>query len=459
MRWITALSVLLLATAPGCSRDTPAPARLNVLLLVVDTLRADHTSLLGYPRETTPRLDAFARNGLVFEAARASSSWTKPSMASLLTGLSAPAHGVETIEARLPEAATTLAEVLWANGYQTALFSDNPYISRPFGFAQGYEAVVDYASGSERDDGQLPNHTVRDWAQRSGAAALNARLLSWLDARDPERPWFAHVHYMEPHWPYQPPPEFRARFRPPGAEATDVTNLWQLDPGIAHAVAGDALTARDRQDLIDLYDATIAFWDDRFGALIDELERRGRLEDSVIAVVSDHGEAFYEHATWAHQNSLYDELVRVPLVIAGPGIAPGRDPRHVSAVDLPSTLLALGGLDASAIGAGRSLLQSDASDWDGRLLHEGLRFHATIERGRKWIVSQGADLDRVEAFDLASDPGEVRDRADPAVALDDPMRRQLLVRARRERAEGLKSAHTAVSAEMRAALRALGYAD
>ena len=457
MGWIAALSVLLVAAAPGCS---PAkPARPNVLLLVVDTLRADHTSLLGYPRETTPRLDAFARDGLVFEDARASSSWTKPSMASVLTGLSAPAHGVETVEARLPEAATTLAEVLWANGYRTALFSDNPYISRPFGFAQGYEAVIDYASGSERSDGALREDTVRDWAQRSGAAALNARLLAWLDGGDPERPWFAHVHYMEPHWPYQPPPAFHARFRPPGASAVELANLWQLEPGLAGAVPGHVLPARDRQDLVDAYDGAVAFWDDRFGALSDELERRGQLDDSVIAVVSDHGEAFYEHATWAHQNSLYDELVRVPLVLAGPGIEPRRDPRNVSAVDLPSTLLALAGLEAAEIGSGRSLLQSDTSSWDGRLAHEGRRYHATIEQGRKWIVSQGAGLELVEAFDLASDPGELRDRSHEPEARAELVRRRLLERASHERTAGLEADSAKVSEEMKAALRAIGYAD
>jgi arylsulfatase len=454
---IVALSLLLLAAAPGCSSSRePQP---NVLLLVVDTLRADHTSLLGYERETTPRLDAFARSGLVFEHARASSSWTKPSMASLLTGLSAPAHGVESATARLSELATTLAEVLWSNGYRTALFSDNPYVSRPFGFAQGYEDVIDYASRSEGGGGALREHDARDWVRRSGAASLNAGFLAWLDGGDAARRWFAHIHYMEPHWPYRPPPAFHARFTPPGTGPQQLANLWELETGVAGAVAGDALPASGRQALVDAYDATIAFWDDRFGALIDELERRGQLDDTVIAVVSDHGEAFYEHATWAHQNSLYDELVRIPLVLRGPGIEPRRDSRHISAVDLPSTLLALVGLDAAAIGSGRSLLESSPSSWDGRLAHEGRQYHATIEQGRKWIVSQGAGLDVVEVFDLASDPAEALDRSGDADRRAEQMRDRLLERASRERAAGLETTAAEVSETMKDALRALGYAD
>jgi arylsulfatase A-like enzyme len=264
---------------------------------------------------------------------------------------------------------------------------------------------------------------------------------------------------MEPHWPYQPPPAFHARFVARDAEPVQLADVWSLENGRAQGVAGQRLSARDRQALVDAYDATVAFWDDRFGALIDALEQRGRLDDTVIAIVSDHGEAFYEHATWAHQNTLYDELMRIPLVLRGPGVTPGRDARHVSAVDLPSTLLGLAGPGAASIGSGRSLLEPATSRWHGRLLLQNRRYHATIEQGRKWIVSQGPGLELVEAFDLASDPAEASNRFSEPEASSDRVRTRLLARADAERAAGLAGAAVEIDAELKGALRALGYAE
>lgn len=450
-----AASILLAGCLSGCGGERPPP---NVLLVVVDTLRADHTSLLGYPRPTTPRLDAFAREGLVFENARATSSWTKPSMATLLTGLPVAAHRVETDEAVVPESATTLAEALWSSGYRTALLSDNPYVSRAFGFAQGYEYVADYA-GEGSDGGKPRAHDIADWARRSGAPALGARLLAWLDEGAAEGPWLAHLHYMEPHWPYRPPPAFHARFTDATKGPVALPDLWSLETGLAGDAAGTPLDDARRGALVDAYDASIAFWDDRFGALLDELEQRGELRDTVVAVVSDHGEAFYEHATWAHQNSLYDELVRVPLVLRGPGVRAGRDARPVSTRDLPSTLLALARVEHDGFGSGASLLAPGPSRWTARLERHGRRYLATIERGRKWIASGEEDLDRVEAFALDRDPAE---RHDVAASFEDDaarIRNELEARGRAAAREGLAPAATAVDPATREALRALGYTD
>ena len=456
--WLGALLTL------ACAAVTDPP---NVLLLVVDTLRADHLSLYGYERTTTRHLDAFARGGLIFDNARASSSWTKPAMATLLTGLSASQHGVEARESRLPESVVTLAEAFGAAGYRTALFSDNPYIARPFGFAQGYQQVLDYSNRESNapsqqeytgaDGARFRTDEASDWVQGLGARFLNRQLSAWLEQLADGAPWFAHVHYMETHWPYDPPVAFRNRFREQPVDWPLRGDLAGLEPGLARSLPGTSLDASARQELIDVYDGSIAFWDHLFGRLILELEQAGRLDDTIVVVVSDHGEAFYEHETWAHQNSLYDELVRVPLVLRGPGISPGRVNRHVSVAALPSTLLGLAGLDSEALARAESLFDEAAPAWTARLDEEGRVFHATIDGDEKWLFSERAGQRIDEAYDLHDDPGEQRDQATATRA--EGIRARLLARSRAERAEGLAPETVEISGRLDEALRAIGYVE
>lgn len=456
------------AALAGCGDPGPA-APPNVLLVVVDTLRADHTSLHGYPRDTTPNLAAFAEGGLVFERARSSSSWTKPSTASLMTGLSAAQHGVEQEDGRLPDAAATLAEVLWASGYRTGLFSDNPFVSRGFGFAQGFEHVYDYASREIArpsgetydlsDAGAVRKDELADWKHRAGAPAIDRELLAWLASIPESEPWFAHVQYMEPHWPYAPPPPFDAKFTDAPIRRSELPNLWGVATGFAGAERGTEVGEAERQRLVDAYDAMVAYWDDCFGRLVAQLESWGRLRNTIVVVTSDHGEGFFEHGVWAHQNSLYEELVRVPLVIRGPGIASGRIARDVASMRVVGTLLALTGHDARDLGAGGTLLDEDAPAWQARLERDGRTLVATLDRGRKWIFHRWEDGARVEAFDLARDPDERLDRAPALSDHGERLRARVERELALERESGLARAAARIGDDTREALRALGYAE
>jgi arylsulfatase A-like enzyme len=459
--------VLASLFALGCeSTERTSP---NILLVVLDTVRADHLSLYGYDRKTTPHFDAFAKNALVFDRARASASWTTPSM---ITGLTAAQHGVDGTEQheRLPAAATTVAEVLNAAGYRTGLFSDNPYVSRTFGFEQGYSRVFDFTDrgqdssvaprfievGGER----LRADTQKDWLRRFGAARLNRELLSWLQTVGMARPWFAHVQYMDAHWPHAPPAEFRDLFRTAAKGEKTLIGEWVKDRGLAPLVPGTRLDEAVLQDRVDLYDGSLAYLDAQFGELLGKLETRGRLKDTIVVVVADHGEAFYEHGVWDHQNSLYEELVRVPLMIRGPGIAPGRDSRNVSTVHLAGTLLDFAGVEPDRIAGGMTLFDAAAENWTGRLERKGRSFESTLEDGHKWIFS-GQDNEIVtEIYNLASDPKERRDLSTEMAARAEDVRARLSARHVAEKASGLGAgAPVEVSESMQEALRALGYVE
>ena len=464
-------AVLGLWLVTGCA---PAERSPNVLLLVVDTLRADHIGAYGYARPTTPNLDAFAAGGRVYETVRADSSWTKPSMASLLTGLDGFTHGVAESGSTLPSAAHTLAEAFYELGYATALFSENPYVSRVFGFGQGYRHVYDYASRPARgtaqpdtievDGATLRGDNRRDWAGKLGAADLNRRLRGWL-ATLGTTPWFAHVQYMDPHWPYRGPAEWLDRFRAePGAPPA--TDVWALGQGIARVEAGESVSPGARQDVIDLYDGTIALWDSEFGRLIEALGREGRLANTLVIVTSDHGEGFFAHGLWGHRNSLYDELVRVPLVLRGPGIAPGREPRPALLRGVAASALAVAGApDEVAAGFGPRLAETHGLPWAATLHRSQATYRATLVGDRKWIFTVGGDgpdlggASAAEAYALGDDPDEQRDRAAEWATHASAARAQL---ERLEAAAGsasLRGESLELTPSLEQALEALGYAE
>jgi arylsulfatase A-like enzyme len=468
MRVVQLAMVVLGFSAAACApAEAPRP---NILFVVTDTVRADHMTVYGYERPTTPNLKAFAETALVFKNARAPSSWTKPSTASMLTGLSAAEHGVDGSVARLPAAAITLAETLLDAGYRTGLFSDNPIVSKAFGFAQGYQHRFDFSNRTlpeskkaqyvEVDGERLRGDSPLDWTRRFGARRLNNELLGWLEGFGESQPWFAHVQYMDAHWPYAPPVEYRDLFRAGDA----VGNPKMIgdagdEKGVAPLIPGTVLPDEVRQDRIDLYDGSIAHWDNQFGEVLARLEERGRLRNTIVVVVSDHGEGFYDHEVWDHENSLYDELVRVPFIMKGPGIEPGHDDRTVTTRVLPMTLLELAGLEPTQLADGATLFGEGEDRWTARVVHEGRTFQATLEDGHKWIFSGVEGEDVIEVFDLEADAGEQADLSQELEARAKAIRARLREQMAAERASGLPLDGVVVSESMEEALRALGYVD
>ena len=327
----------LLCAALGCgeaSTDPPAGPP-SVLLYVVDTLRVDGLGL-GRPGESdSPRIDGFARDGVVFEQARAQSSWTRPSVASLFTGRNASAHGVHTRDDRLPDGATTLAEILSAQGYDTAFVTTNPNTGSFFGFGQGFASMLELYARSEAGIVDQQELVTR-------SEEVTRRAIDWLEQA--KRPFFLVLLTIDPHYPYRPPPEFARTQAPLG----DVLRDEIVDPETRRAVR-------------DAYRGEIAANDDAFGALIDHLRASRQLDDTLVILTSDHGEEFWDHGSTLHGRTLHEEVLRVPLVMRWPGHpaldAGTRVATPARSIDLLPTILDLLGLPPHAAAEGRSLLR------------------------------------------------------------------------------------------------------
>jgi arylsulfatase A-like enzyme len=408
---------------------TRAPRRPNVVVILVDTLRADHLPTYGYPRATAPFLSALATEGVVFEKAWSTSSWTAPAAASLFTSLYPQEHGVvhsldhtdtaadgRRLVNRIPEDVETLAEMFKAAGYRTLGVSDNAHVSRETGFDQGFD----------------------EFESATGATA--ERLHKWVRdhrAKMAAGPYFLYVHYVEPHEPYLPREPWYSEFARDG----------QAHP--THA------------KFVNAYDSEIRSLDDGLGRLYRAC---GWSEDTVVIVTSDHGEEFGDHGGGGHAHSLYSEVLRVPLVVHGlPGAVPRRIDEPVSLIDVMPTLRELVGRPADARAEGVSLLgllRGGGQGFDRPLFAHLVQF----ETGRIWEATLQGEWKRLrlrpgapQLYNLADDPREERDLSEtlPSVsgALD---RRDRAFAARRPDAPA--PVETLVSRETAESLRALGYA-
>jgi arylsulfatase A-like enzyme len=372
------------------SRPLPPPGSPNVLLIVLDTVAADHLRLHGYDRPTSPTLDELARAGIHFDAAQAASSWTLPSHANIFTGRwphELSANWLTPLDGAYP----TLAEFLGAHGYATAGFiANNSFCASDSGLGRGFATYRDYTfprltalrpaalverllSGLQEVErfledrlefDRLRPEVQRFWllfnGNRKDAAVINRELLDWMSRRrQPERPFFAFLNYYDAHYPYQLPELSIHRFgvRPRDSRESDlIQNWWPLEKR--------GLSAQEVAFVRDSYDDCVAHLDEQLGRLIDELGRRGVLDRTWVIVAADHGESFGEHAgVFCHGTSLYQTELHVPLVIRPPA---GNPPsRHVvkatvSLRDLAATIVELAGLEAGSPFPGESL----ARFWD-----------------------------------------------------------------------------------------------
>jgi len=462
---LASVAALALALAAGCGAD--GPRRPHVVLVVVDTLRADRLGCYGNERGLTPFLDELCAGSVVFERAYAPSSWTLPSVASLFTSRYAVQHGVERFDNRLADAETTLAERLSQAGYATGGFSANMLVKPMRGYAQGFDEwqvlVGDERYGETAD---LPTREVTPAA------------LHWLDralAEHPERPVLLYLQYMEPHSPYDPPEPFRSRFAP------------DVDPAVAdeaNELLGSLRTGQlDAEHVAAarrLYDAEVAAVDWKLRRLFAGLARRGVLEDAVVVVTSDHGEEFREHDRLVHGHTLYEAAVHVPLLLRAPGFEPGRVATPVSLVDLAPTLVDLAGAEPGPSFEGRSLVPlleptgllarlrggsgGDEAERDVllELPHKGkeyfdIRAHQTgLVRGdAKLVVTPAGET---ALYDLGADPGESDPDTGPAAR---KLREELEATraALRDRAGHAGAADFELDPQSREELRALGYAE
>jgi len=268
----------------------------DIFIFLIDACRPDHLGVYGYSRPTSPNLDLLAGDAVIFENAYANASFTRSSVATLFTGLYPESHKVRIMTTKLPEELLTIPVYLKGKNYRTSLFTASGNVSVNTGFGRG---VDDY----------FPH--IGEW-RRSGGRQMPGRFDAWLDGGGPR---FSYVHFMEPHIPIVPPPPFRDMFCAPEDRAFVHKVLEEFQRKIN---AGLPFTPGEVRAVVDNYDAAIAYVDNELGKLIKSLKARGIYDESLIIVLSDHGESLYEREYWGHGSRVYEETARVPLIVKFP---------------------------------------------------------------------------------------------------------------------------------------------
>ena len=458
----------------GCSGPAELPTTdelraatrdVDVVVVLLDAAAAAHFSFLGYERETTPHLDAVAARAVVFENAYAQASATPLSVYSMMTSRyplmqerERPTEGdAGEMAAVIPRAMPTLAVWMAQRYDHRAAFTANHWIRRELGFDLGFghfEALF---------EGREPGDTVR-------ATEMTDAFLDWVDGLGADDDYFAYLHYLEPHEPYTPPEPFASRFEPGIRGHTDGT-LATLGPFKSERPDEDFV-----RNTIALYDGNLAYVDDQIGRLVRALRERGRWRRTVFVLVSDHGEAFWQHGVRGHGTHAYEEFVRVPFLLRVPelpGLEGVRVGTPVELIDLAPTLLDLLGMPLpSNAAAGHSLLAHlTPGPWPDPppvfvRNHDGGRWEYGIRQG-PYKYLHNFDRRDDEFFDLARDPGETYNRwheaqHPPLRPIAEGLYRRLAawVEAGDGVDDGVAASATGVDsldADAREALKALGY--
>ena len=327
--WLGRSLAGLLLVSAACSQ-APAP-RPNILLISVDSLRADHVSAYGHRSPlapngdpTMPAVDQLAAGGVLFRNAMTTTSWTLPSHMALMTGMNDSLHGVMDNAKSLDPAIQTLAEALKAQGYQTGGFYTGPNLHETFGFSQGFDAYKN-ASGDELPDELFARTTEEDnklakLHNRSHHGVTSPLLTQmstdWLDqAAQKDAPFFLFMHFWDPHYNYEPPDDYAARFDPNYTGSTDPSQF---------IYSRDVKSPRDMQHILAMYYAEIRYTDDHIAHVLKRLDELGLTEETLVVFTADHGDEFFEHGKKGHQRNFFTESIHIPLVIRYPGkIMPG----------------------------------------------------------------------------------------------------------------------------------------
>jgi arylsulfatase len=469
---LSACIALAIAVA-GCAREDTGPR--DVVLITIDTLRADRVGLYGCVQPTTPFIDSLAAESVVFDRAYTTCPSTAPAVASLLTGTHRETHGVRANGMSLPDGVPTLAERLRDHGYRTIGRVANPLVDASRGFSRGF---TDFA--------MPPGLSQRPPAILDGAP-LVADVLHVLDGLGDE-PVFLWVHFYDPHGPYFPPGPYRARFR-----AADYA--WPDEPATL-PVAGErnALFTIPQYQIVDegrapaeyraRYDAEIRYVDDHVRAIVERLRARGRWRRTVFVLTADHGEGLGERGYYFQHGWFANEAAtRVPLLIRAPGLAGGRRvARLASLVDVVPTVLELAGLPPDAALEGRSLRDADAPDdaravvaqsyhGTGEIALRAGRFAYVFTPARAANAPVPAPEDEpilpaaahAELYDVDADPGEAHDlaatRPDVARDLRERVQAWLADQHRRGTAVAAAAKPVALDPLVESQLRALGYVN
>jgi arylsulfatase A-like enzyme len=406
------VGVLTLLLACGGPAPVPAgdPSRPDVVLVSIDTLRADHLGSYGYGRPTSPFLDALAARGTRFAAARSASPWTLPAHTTMLTGLLPSTHRVVEDDLRLADDMPLLQEQLRAAGYATAGVVSTLYVSTVYGFQRGFDHFEDFGIHGEKQN--LQNEVV--------AEDVVDHALAWLRTQAPGKPVFLFLHLYDVHYQYAPPPPYDTRFDRAPQEGDARYKNYHF-----HGKKKGRLDAAQMAHQVAQYDEEIAYVDDQLRRLADATASR----PARWIVTSDHGEEFGERGSWGHAHTLYQEQLHVPLIVAGPGIAAGQVVAEpVGTQDLAPTVAAWvgGALPGDGLDLGPSLRGEARPPTDRAMPAETTRF----DTNRLSIYRDGKRLE----WDLKSGHREYFDHA------TDPLERQSTLAAHPDDAKALEGA-------------------
>ncbi|MFW2388885.1 MAG: sulfatase, partial [Polyangiales bacterium] len=378
---------------PERSERKLEPAK-NVVVLVIDTLRADKLRPFNpQTRVKTPAIDQLASEGVVFQLAQSPENWTKPAVASILTGLHPQTHQQKTGDAALPSSAELLSEHLQAEGFATGSFIANGYVSDRFGFDQGWDDYSNYI----RDGGSTE---AKDVFEKAG---------NWIEAHKDGR-FFAYIQTIDPHVPYDPPGEYLRAYDPSEYSG-------QVKP----RMTGDLLEkakrkppqvvfdASDKRRLKALHDGEITQHDHFFGAFLERLSQLGLSEDTLVVVTSDHGEEFDDHGSWGHGHSVYQELLHVPLMFRLPNRLPAgvKVEDAVSTLDISSTVTELLAVPAMAANEGHALVGKMLGEPSSRpsVAFSDFQDDRRVITSNRWKLILRGNLTST-MFDLGADPLE-----------------------------------------------------
>lgn len=470
----------------------------NIVFLTIDTLRADHLGSYGYAPPAgappqSPVLDQIAAEGTRFEAAYAQAPWTRPSVASLFTGLYPASHDVITQYQRMGADLPTISTMLKSRGYRTACFSANPQVSPAFGFHRGYDQFWNsYSSLAETTAVWALRHKVAAIAfdlvpgllgrvreaqagvPGTDAASVNQAISTWLDREDAaelkEQPLFLYVQYLDPHDPYHAPDT------PADVEHLDESFLHAPQSLPPHPLKGSTLPPVDDATLAALkaaYDREIRFVDARLGEMLEDLRARGLYQEGdYLIVTSDHGEEFYDHDQWLHGRSLYEEMVRIPLLIHGPSVPVGKViEAPVELTDMVETLAGMTGRESGFPTHGMDLFPlmvgRDSGSNELAYSHRPNEAHPIymLRAGSHKLLQFGNAIEGGEeplrlAFDLSTDPDELSPLPE-AGGQEWERLHELLTQFMDGEAEYMRSGSSTVNltGSVKEGLGALGYID
>lgn len=445
-RTATLLIALCLGAGISCRQETePGTAAArdthpNILLISVDTLRPDHLGCYGYKRQTSPGIDRLAAEGALFENAISSTSWTLPAHAALFTGLADSVHGCVDTDRRLDESRHTLAERLKESGYVTVGFFSGPYLHPVFGLAQGFDEYIDCTSypeltGQEGTDADVvDNMKVHERSHRDITnPKVYEQVGTWLKANK-QHPFFMFIHMWDVHFDFIPPPPYDRKFDP------DYRGSITGEDFLFNTAVNASMPRRDLEHLIALYDGEIAWTDAHISRILDDLDSLELRESTIVVLTSDHGTEFFEHRLKAHRHSLYDEVIRIPLIVRYPGrIEPGqRHGAQVRIIDVLPTITDLAGLGEPPDVMGQSLIPLFSGGTlrrdnlaiselfcdskmllpDGRWARKDPRFRIqyrlrSFRRLDRKVIND-LNRERAEFFDLRADPDEQKPLENPS---------------------------------------------